>query len=160
VGTGVWELYRDNENRKASVTGRIVRGKLLSTLVIVLLVWLILSSLGGSLARAEPDTSLAGLLTEVREVSAAYEHHVVSNALQWMRITEGVKEVRPVTAATNDMQNFPSPEHGLYPHYLSKRFSQFAYTVDKDGIVRVDASFATTDEVLGNMVQLAEAYQR
>jgi hypothetical protein len=160
MGTGVRELLQNSESGKTSVNGRPVRGKLLSTLVIVVLVWLALSSLDGSSARAETETSLSGLLTEVREVTASYEHHVVSNALQWMRITEGVKVVRPVRVPTNDMQNFPSPEHSLYPDYLSKRYSQFAYTVNEDGIVRVDVSSATTDELLGNMVQMAESYQR
>jgi hypothetical protein len=143
-----------------SQTGLFTRSKIIPTIFMVLLAWLLLSSVGGASAQAESQSSLGSLIKEVREVSASYEHCVVTNALQSMRVIEGVKEVPAVTVATNDMKNFPSPEHSLYPHYLSKRFSQFAYTVNEDGIVSVDTSTATTDELLGNMVQLAEDYQR
>lgn len=84
------------------------------------------------------------LIEEVQEISALYEHYVISTALQSMRVIERVKEVPDVNTATNDMAMFPSAEHSLYPHYLTKRYSQFKYTVDCDGIVDIDTTSPTT----------------
>ena len=70
-----------------------------------------------------------------------------------MRVTEGLKVVPAVTVSTNDMACFPSLEHCLFPDYLDKRFSQFRYTVNSDGIVNVDTSGATTDALLEEIEQ-------
>jgi hypothetical protein len=99
-------------------------------------------------ARTKTSTAQLSFIKEAREVSTTYEHHIVSTALQLMRVTERVKAVPAVTAATNDMGSFPSPKHSLYPNYLSKRFSQFKYTVNDKGIVNVDTVVTTTDTQL------------
>ena len=95
------------------------------------------------------------MIETAMDVSALYEHNVVSSALQAMRILEGVKTVPSVTLATNDMSNFPSPEHSLYPHYLTKRYSQFKYTVNGEGIVGIDTSSPATvfnlEEIMGSL---------
>jgi hypothetical protein len=93
---------------------------------------------------AEAPATPSGLIAEAQEVSALYEHYIVSTALQSMRVLERVKEVPPIIKATNDMAQFPSAEHSLYPHYLTKRFSQFKYTVDRDGIVDIDTTSPNT----------------
>jgi len=89
-----------------------------------------------------PDLS-SGILEQAREISALYEHHVITTALQSMRVLEGVKNVPAVIMATNDMANFPSAEHSLYPHYVTKRFSQYKYTVDSVGIVDINTASPT-----------------
>jgi len=114
------------------------------------------SFMGITMTMAEAPTISSSLIKEVREVSATYEHHIVSTALQTMRVTEGVKEVPAVTASTNDMGSFPSPKHCLYPDYLVKRFSQFEYTVSSDGIISVDTSMATTEDQLDEIEQWLE----
>jgi len=93
---------------------------------------------------AESPAVSSGLIAEAQEISALYEHYIVSTALQSMRVLERVKEVPSITGATNDMARFPSTEHSLYPHYLTKRFSQFKYTVDRDGIVGIDTTSPNT----------------
>jgi len=136
-------------------------------LVLIAIISLLLTVTGGSsltFAEEEPDlevpflgvtigvveapTVSLSLIKEIRQVSATYEHHIVATALQAMRVTEGVKAVPEVMVATDDMGSFPSPEQSLYPDYLAKRFSQFRYTVDSNGIVSVDAFFADTEAQL------------
>lgn len=111
---------------------------------------------GLTVARAEASTVSSSFMEEVCAVSATYEHHVVSTALQLMRVTEGVKEIPAVTVATNDMGSFPSPEHSLYPDYLAKKFSQFKYTVNNGGIVSVDAAVTTTEAQLEEIAKWLE----
>ncbi|MFC1931380.1 hypothetical protein ACFLXJ_04205 [Chloroflexota bacterium] len=108
---------------------------------------------GAAIALVEAPAVQLDLVREVREVSATYEHYIVSTALQSMRVLDGVKEVPSVTVATNDMENFPSSEQSLYPDYLTKRFSQFRYTVSSDGVVSVDASVAKTEVQLDRIEQ-------
>ena len=103
-----------------------------------------LSFINLKLSVSESPASALSLIEEAREVSALYEHHIVTTALQSMRVLEGVKDVPAVTAATNDMAIFPSAEHSLYPHYVTKRFSQYKYTVDSDGIVDINTASPTT----------------
>lgn len=93
---------------------------------------------------AESPAAVSSLIEEALEISALYEHYVISTALQSMRVIEGVKEVPAISMATNDMAKFPSAEHSLYPHYLTTRYSQFKYTVDTNGIVDIDTSSPTT----------------
>ena len=93
----------------------------------------------------------SSLIEEVQEVSGLYEHYIISAALQSMRVIERVKEVPAITMATNDMTKFPSAEHSLYPHYLTKRYSQFKYTVDSDGIVDIDT---TSPTIVCNLEQI------
>lgn len=92
----------------------------------------------------ESPASALGLIEEAREISALYEHHIITTALQSMRVLERVKDVPAVNIATNDMANFPSAEHSLYPYYVTKRFSQYKYTVESDGIVDVNTASPTT----------------
>jgi hypothetical protein len=131
-----------------------------------LIALLVITLGGGSVAFAKPEHTLAapfkgvaitmteashaaiGLIEKIRGVVATYERNIVSTSLQSMRVTEGLREVPVVTVSTNDMAYFPSPEHSLFPDYLDKRFSQFKYTVDSNGIVSVDTSGATTDAFL------------
>ena len=100
---------------------------------------------------AERPAVSSGLIEEVQEVSALYEHYIISTALQSMRVIERVKDVPSVSMATNDMAKFPSAEHSLYPHYLTKRYSQFKYTVDSDGIVDIDT---TSPTIVCNLEQI------
>ena len=102
-----------------------------------------LSFLNSDMSAAESPALSSNLIEEAREISALYEHYIVSNALQSMRVIERVKEVPEITLATNDMARFPSAEHSLYPHYVTKRYSQFRYTVDSDGIVDIDTASPT-----------------
>jgi len=140
--------------------------------ILIAVISLLSIFLGGtSLAFAQPEHALAtpfkgvaitvtmtsseaiSLIEDIRQLVATYERNIVSTALQSMRVVEGVGEVPPVTISTNDMARFPSPECCLFPDYLDKRFSQFKYTVDSDGIVRVDPSGATTDVLLKKIKQ-------
>ena len=100
---------------------------------------------------AERPAVSSGLIGEAQEVSALYEHYIISTALQSMRVIERVKDVPDVSMATNDMAKFPSAEHSLYPHYLTKRYSQFKYTVDSDGIVDIDT---TSPTIVCNLEQI------
>lgn len=100
---------------------------------------------------AETPAVSSGLIEEVQEVSALYEHYIISTALQSMRVIERVKDVPDVSMATNDMAKFPSAEHSLYPHYLTRRYSQFKYTVDSDGIVDIDT---TSPTIVCNLEQI------
>ncbi|MGB2815179.1 MAG: hypothetical protein WBC75_08875 [Dehalococcoidales bacterium] len=93
---------------------------------------------------AESQVLSSSLIETARDISALYEYNVISSALQAMRVLERVKAVPAVTLATNDMSNFPSSEHSLYPHYLTKRYSQFKYTVNGDGIVSIDTASPAT----------------
>ena len=101
------------------------------------------SFMNSKMSIAESSALSLSLIEAAQDISALYEHNVISSALQAMRVIEGVKAVPAVTLATNDMANFPSAEHSLYPHYLAKRYSQFKYTVDGDGIVGIDAASPT-----------------
>lgn len=102
-----------------------------------------LSFMNSKMSIAESQVLSSSLIETARDVSALYEHNVISSALQAMRVLERVKAVPAVTLATNDMANFPSSEHSLYPHYLTKRYSQFKYTVSGDGIVEIDTASPT-----------------
>jgi len=126
-------------------------------IAIISFLFIVVEGSSFTFAKPEPDATMAraktsavpfDLIKEVREVSATYEHHIVSTALQLMRVTERVKAVPAVTVATNDMGSFPSPNHSLYPDYLAKRFSQFQYTVNDKGIISVDTVVTTTDTQL------------
>jgi hypothetical protein len=114
-----------------------------------------LSFLDSRVATAESSALSSSLVEKAQDVSALYEHNVVTSALQAMRVIEGVKAVPAVTLPTNDMANFPSAEHSLYPHYLAKRYSQFSYTVNSDGIVGIDAASPTTacdlEQIVGSL---------
>ncbi len=101
------------------------------------------SFMNSKMSIAESSALSLSLIEAAQDISALYEHNVISSALQAMRVIEGVKAVPAITLATNDMANFPSAEHSLYPHYLAKRYSQFKYTVDGDGIVGIDAASPT-----------------
>lgn len=143
------------------------RAALIATIVVVLV-----TSAGTSLALARPESTAAApfrgiagaiagtsmgaisLIEEVRAVAASYESSIVSQSVQAMRLLEGVKVVPAVGAPTNDMASFPSKEHSLFPEYLDRRFSQFKYTVDSRGIVRIDTSGATTDALLAKIKDL------
>lgn len=141
----------------------------------IVLISLLFTIIGGScFAFAKPDHILAtpfealtitmdetssariSLIKEIQEASATYEHYIVSTALQSMRVTDRVSAVPVVTTSTNDMGNFPSPEHSLYPGYVVKRFSLFKYTVNSDGVVSVDTSGETTDALFEKIDQLLE----
>ncbi len=146
--------------------------------VLIALASLVLVSIGGtSVAFAKPDHALAApfrgmaitvteggrapiaLIVWARGVIATYERQIVSTALQSMRVEEGVGIVPTVRVSTNDMANFPSSELPLFPAYLDKEFSQFKYTVDSDGIVSVDTSWATTDALLERIEQALNRFE-
>ena len=144
-----------------------VWSKVTQRAISIAIISLLLILIGGtSLAFVQPENALAtpfkgvaitmtkvpsatiSLIEEIRRVVATYERNTISTTLQSMRVTEGLKVVPAVTVSTNDMACFPSTEHCLFPDYLDKRFSQFKYTVDSDGIVSVDTSSVTTDALI------------
>jgi len=101
---------------------------------------------GSSTAAASAETT--GLIENILGAIALYERNIISESLQSMRLTEKLAEIPPVIVPTNDMMYFPSAEHPLFPDYVDKRFSQFEYTVNAQGIVNVDTSAANTDALL------------
>jgi len=153
--------------------GKVTRPAVIGVVIALLSTFLILSG-GTALAFANPEHPIAApfkgiaitatqvpfgtirLIEEVRRVVATYERNIVSIALQSMRVTEELDRVPTVTVSTNDMARFPSRENCLFPDYLDKRFSQFKYMVDSEGIVTVDPSGATTDDLLDKIRRLLE----
>lgn len=150
----------------SKVTGQVV-------LAIVIALFSIL--LGGtSFAFAKPEHTLATpfkgiaitltmapasavhLIEYVRGIVAMYERTIVSEALQSMRVDTGLKGITLVVVPTNDMASFPSREHPLFPSYLETRFSQFKYTVDSNGAVKVDTYWAATATFLEKTKQLLD----
>jgi len=145
-------------------------------IAVISLIFIVASGSSFTFAKQEPDSEFSfmgmtmtvakapsvssSLMKEVCEVSATYEHHIVSTSLQLMRVIEGVKVVPAVTVLTNDMGSFPSPKHSLYPEYLTKRFSQFKYTVTSDGIVSVDSSVATIEAQLEKIEKWLEQIEK
>jgi len=148
-----WRLLRWN---------KVIQRLALTAILTIILV----TAAGSSLALAKPESTLAApfrgviitlaelsggavsLIGEIHGVAAGFERQVVSTALQLMRVNEGLRMVPVVTAPTNDMAYFPSKEHCLFPNYLDRRYSQFKYTVDSNGIVSVDSSQTTTNTFL------------
>lgn len=132
----------------------------------VIAVFLLIGICGTSLAFTSPDHALAtpfrgtalavarvssgalGIIDDVRSVGAMSEQQVISTMVQLMRIQDGVKYLTPVMQPTNDMASFPSPENSLYPEYIDRRYSQFRYTMDSNGIVTVHTDWAVTDPLL------------
>ncbi|MFC1921362.1 hypothetical protein ACFLYQ_06545 [Chloroflexota bacterium] len=122
-------------------------------LIILVSALLLLNAMGSSVAAAKnasrPETPLEGiiavlsgvpvdslnLLENVQDVAAQYERSIVSESLQIMRILERIRDVPPVTQPTNNMAQFPTSQNPLFPEYLSWKYSQFGYTVDKYGII-------------------------
>lgn len=109
---------------------------------------------GVAIAVAEASAGAISLIEEARAVAASFERSVVSTAVQSMRITDRLPIVPAVGTPTNDMAYFPSKEHCLFPDYLDRRYSQFKYTVDSNGIVTVDSSWAITDALLAKIEDL------
>ena len=149
------------------------KSEIVQRLILIVAISLLFVILGGtSFALAKPEHALAApfkgvaitvtetsrgavdLIVEIRAVVATYERNIISVALQSMRMIENLDEISPVTVSINDMAKFPSREHPLFPDYLDKRFSQFRYTVNSEGIINVDTSGATTDALLEKTKQL------
>lgn len=167
-------VAQDVLKRKRGVNWKIPGwGRATRQAVLVAVITLFLILLGGtSLAFAKPGHTVAtpfkgivitvtaasatavSLIEDIRGIVAIYERNIVSTALQSMTVTEGLKDIPPVTVSTNDMACFPSREFCLFPDYLDKQFCQFKYTIDSHGIVSVDTSSATTDAFLGKIKQL------
>ena len=101
----------------------------------------------------EASAGPIALIESIRGLVATYERNVISDAVQAMRMIDDIADVPVVTMSTNDMMVFPSAENALYPFYVDKRYSQFRYTVDANGIVSVDTSGATTDALLDRIGQ-------
>ncbi len=161
------EVQKLKNYRKLKILGRIkVPSRAIRIGGISLISLLLILIAGISLAFAQPSQALAApfksaaihvakaplaavvLIEEVRGIAAMYERSIISTAVQSMRIEDKLRVVPAVTAPTNDMSIFPSSEHSLFPGYLDKRYCQFRYTVDGNGIVQVDKSTATTDAFL------------
>ena len=140
-----------------------------------LVILLLLVGAGGTfLAMTKPASALAtpfkGVATIVLEISsettklidlaftgvAEHERSTVVSMLNWMKGTRDLKEIPPVTVATNDMASFPSPEHPLFPEYVDKRFTQFKYTIDNNGVVIVDRSETMTRAIIKKIEQLLQ----
>jgi len=109
---------------------------------------------GAAITAMKTSQGAIGLIEDVRAVVAMYERNTISGALQGMRAIEKLSEIPPVIVSTNDMANFPSSEHPLFPDYLDKRYSQFKYTTSSKGIINIDTSGATTDALLKRIRRL------
>ncbi|MFH1639468.1 MAG: hypothetical protein ABIB93_04045 [Chloroflexota bacterium] len=138
---------------------------------LVLLVSLIVTSAGVSTAITNPKSVAAApfrgiavkvleisavamdFIKDARTVAATHERNVVSTSLHAMIIMEGISETPTVSVPTNDMTNFPNSEHPLYPEYLETRYSEFKYTVGSHGEVILDATDATADPILADILQ-------
>lgn len=94
-----------------------------------------------------------GLIEDNHRAVVAYERNIVLTSLRYMRMIEGLRVIPEVTVPTNDMRHFPSSEHPLFPNYPDKRFSQFNYTVDNNGILSIGLSDATTDVLFEKIEQ-------
>jgi len=115
---------------------------------------------GIAIILAKASAGAASLIEDVRGITATQERKIISTMLQSMRVEEGLKQVPLVTVSTNDMACFPSREYCLFPDYLDRRFSQFKYTVDSKGILRVDTSWATTDAFLDKIKRLLDRLEK
>ena len=115
---------------------------------------------GVAITLTKASGSTASLIEDIRGITAIFERQVVSTALQSMRIEETLKEIPAVTVPTNDMAQFPSQEHPLFPDYLDRRLSQFKYTVDSKGIISVDTSWAITDAFLNKIEQTLDRLEK
>ena len=133
---------------------------------------LVMLTAGTSIAMAKPESAVSApfkglaiavlrssseaiaLIEEVRGVAAGYERNIVQTSVASMRVIENVRDTSVVSAPTSDLANFPSPEHPLYPDFLDKRYSQFSYTIDNDGIVTVHIVSTNPDSFLGRIKQL------
>ncbi len=169
------DVHRVSEGKRW-ITWRIPGwSKVTGQVVLAVVIALLLTLLGGtSLAIAKPEHAMAtpfkgiaiiltktsagaiGLIEDVRGIAAMHERSIVSTALQSLRVDQQLKEITPMVVSTNDMAQFPSPVHPLFPDYLETRFSQFKYTVDSNGSVSVDTSWATTDALLEKIKQLLD----
>ncbi|MFC1872781.1 DnaJ domain-containing protein [Chloroflexota bacterium] len=88
------------------------------------------------------------LIEKSRAVAADSERSIVQSSINAMRMVEDVGNISPVTILNNDMSCFPSENYPLFPQYLDRQHSQFRYTIDENGNITVDASTATTDNLL------------
>ena len=160
-----------SEGQRRKVDRRVrMWDKITQRAVLAIVVLLLLILVGGTtFVFAQPENtfgstfkSMAATLTEtcfeavdlildIRYVVAGYERNVVSKALQSMKVAENLDQILEVGIPTNDMAYFPSEEHCLFPDYLDRRFSQFKYIIDSNGIVQVDASGATTDALFNGI---------
>ena len=109
---------------------------------------------GAAITVVKTSYETIGLFEHIYHIVAAYERNILSITLQSMRVIEDLEEVPPVMVPTNDMARFPSAEYPLFPKYVDKRFSQFKYTVDSDGIINIRPSGATTDVLIDKIEQL------
>lgn len=173
-GTELIFIREDNEPADSKEKARWQPNRtILPKIFLAALILLVMISAGGSPAiLAKQEGNLTGSLTDIyqsfiglspeettsmndiREIVARYEGGIVSEALQAMRLSEDLLIVPQVKYPTNDMALFPSPDYPLFPDYLSSRFSQFFYTVDKKGDISIDTSMATTTVPLDNIEQL------
>jgi hypothetical protein len=98
-----------------------------------------------ALAELQVSAYVLCLVDSVRTIMANAECRMISNSLQYMRIETKLKTLSPVSQPTNDMTRFPSPQNPLYPEFVDRPNSLFNYTVDKNGIVKVDNSGSLSD---------------
>ncbi len=155
---GIYRILTTGNLRRAFLTG-------LASLAVLL-------TIGTSFALAAPENVVSkpfkgpavlvlktsygtvGLINDIRGVVARYERNIIQTSVQSLRVMENLSSVPTVSVPTNDMACFPSERYSLFPEFLDKRHSQFRYTVDKDGIVKVNTSTATTDEFLMKIERL------
>ena len=161
----VSEVQRRKVDRRFRMWEKITRRAVLAMVVLLLLILV-----GGTtFAFAQPENTFAstfkgmaatltetcyqavGLILDIRHVVAGYERNIISKALESMKVAEHLDQIPEVSIPTNDMAYFPSEEHCLFPDYLDRRFSQFKYIIDSNGIVQVDASGVTTDALFNGI---------
>lgn len=94
------------------------------------------------------SSSSLSIIADARDVTARYERNIIQTSINAMRVGERIPALAPVTIPTNDMTVFPSPAHPLFPQYLDRQYSQFRYTLDEYGNIKVDTTIATTDSLL------------
>jgi len=161
----------DEVEKKSWIVSRWSKPVQRVALIAAVLLLLVIAQ-GASLAFAKPEHTLAtplqdiattimdasseaiNLIEDIKRLVAPYERNIISTALHSMRSVEGLSEVPPITIPTNDMTCFPSTEHPLFPEYVDKRFSQFDYTVDSNGIISVHTSDMTGRNLIVKIEQL------
>ncbi len=163
---------RDSFEKERQVQRILTTGNLRQAFLIVLASLAVLLTIGTSFALAAPGSAVArpfngpavlvlktssgtvALINDIRGVVARYERNIIQTSVQSMRVMENLSTVPTVSVPTSDMASFPSERNPLFPEYLDKRVSQFRYTCDQNGNVKVYSSTVATDEFLTKIEHL------
>jgi len=79
--------------------------------------------------------NVSGLAGSGQPEAAQAELTTLQTAMDTMMAKTSSKTVTPVTVATNDMAEFPDPDHALFPDYLRSPSTRGTYTCSRNGLV-------------------------